>query len=124
MAQFSAIQLVDQHEHASLNALLANERDAYQSGKQGLGEPEEPLDGVQRQDFVAYHKGALALVDYQRQTGASLAEQTLRDLFIRYREKEAPYPLARDFMGALRASLPSSDHTRLEAWFHRPGLPE
>jgi hypothetical protein len=124
MTQFRAIQLVDQREHARLHVPLTGERDAYLSGKQGLSEAEAPLDGVQRQEFVANRKGALALMDYQRQTGASLAEQTLRDLFIRYREKEAPYPLARDFMGALRASLPSSDHTRLEAWFHRPGLPE
>ncbi|GLQ91577.1 M1 family aminopeptidase [Dyella acidisoli] len=124
MAQFSAIQLVDQHEHTSLNALLASERDAYQTGKQGLAEPEEPLDEVQRQDFVAYHKGALALMDYQRLAGAPLAEQTMRQFLIQYREKEAPYPLARDFIDALRASLPSSDHARVEAWSHRSGLPE
>lgn len=123
MAQYSAIQLVDLHEHSSLAALLAYERGQYRVGLSSVDGHDEPLDKVTDQAFVAYHKGSLAMLAYQTMLGPARTTRVLRDYFTAYAGLAAPYPLASNFAATLRSALPPAARPRFDQWFTGGGIP-
>jgi len=123
MAQYSAIQLVDLHEHSTLAALLAYERGQYRIGLSSVDGHDEPLDKVTDQAFVAYDKGALAMLAYQAMLGPARTARVLREYFHAHAGLAAPYPLASNFVATLRAAIPPPARPRFDQWFTAGGMP-
>ena len=124
MAQYSALRLVDLHEPSSYAALLSYERSQYLIGLSGVDGHVEPLDAVADQAFVAYDKGALAMVAYRSLLGPASTTRVLRKYFVTHSNFSAPYPLASNFVATLRGELPPSARPRFDQWFTGVGMPD
>jgi len=84
---------------------------------------DEPLDKVTDQAFVAYDKGALAMVAYQSMLGPARTARVLREYFQSHAGLAAPYPQASNFVTRLRAATPPPARPRFDQWFTAGGMP-
>ncbi len=83
-------------------------------GWRSAGSVEEPpLARVETEDWIGYHKGALAMYLLQERLGEERMNRALRSLLRRYRFKGAPYPRSLDLIQALRAEARTGEEQDL-----------
>lgn len=78
---------------------------------------EVPVLAVEDQPYVAYRKGALALVTLRDHIGEAAVNGALRRYFERYHGAGPPYPTSLDLYAELRAATPESLQYLLTDWF-------
>jgi aminopeptidase N len=74
---------------------------------------EPPLARVERERWIGYQKGALAMYLLQERMGEDRVNRALRNLLQRYRFKGAPYPRSLDLVEALRAEARTDEEQNL-----------
>lgn len=118
MSQYSALMVM---KHAftpeTIERYLKYELDNYLSGRATESKKEQPLELVERQNYIHYQKASLiffALQDY-------IGEDSLNAAFRRYNEawrfKDAPYPTSADLLGYIRQVTPDSLQSILHDMF-------
>jgi ABC-2 type transport system permease protein len=78
---------------------------------------EVPVLDVERQPYIMYRKGAIALYTLRDVIGEAAVNGALRRYRERYRDAGPPYPTSRDLYAELRAATPDSLHTMLSDLF-------
>jgi hypothetical protein len=78
---------------------------------------EVPILEVEDQPYVAYRKGALALITLRDHIGEAAVNGALRRYFERYKDAGPPYPTSLDLYAELRAVTPDSLQYLLTDWF-------
>lgn len=74
---------------------------------------EPPLVRVERETWIGYQKGALAMFLVQERLGEDAVNRALRNLLRRYGFKGAPYPRSIDLVEALRAEARTAEEQNL-----------
>ena len=120
LAEYSALQaLKHTYGEAALAEFLKRDMDRYLRGRGGEREEENPMVGVQHQEYIHYAKGSIvfhALAD-------RIGEKTLNTALARFvRDKafqEPPYTTSLELMDYLRAATPAADQGLLSDLFEK-----
>lgn len=78
---------------------------------------EVPVVEVEEQPYIAYRKGAIALMTLRDHIGEAAVTAALRRYFDRHRDAGPPYPTSLDLLAELRAATPDSLQSLLTDWF-------
>lgn len=118
LAQYSALMVVeDESGHEALGRVLDKERDRYLRGRAGERGVEPPLALVERQDYVYYHKGALAMHALRDAVGEERLNRALKRYLSRVAFGEAPYTTAAEFLEEIRPEVPPGSEHLVEDLF-------
>ncbi len=121
LANYSALMMLRNIRGANkMRRALRYTLDRY-LGWRAVGSGEEPpLERVETQSWIGYHKGALALYLLQEHMGEEAVNRALRNLLQRYKFKGAPYPRSLDLVEALRAEARTTEeHDLITDLFER-----
>lgn len=113
LAHYSAMMVMKKvRGEDQIRRMLQFELDRYLEGRGGGGD-EPPLARVEGQDWITYHKGALAMYLLQKRLGEEAVNRALRNLIHQYKFKFAPYPRATDLVALLRAEAKTPEDQNL-----------
>jgi aminopeptidase N len=93
----------------ALRTALRYELDRYLTGRAHETIAERPLAECERQPYVHYSKGALALHALAHRIGRDALDAALADYLHAYRYKGPPYPTSRDLLARIVARTPAAD---------------
>jgi len=113
LAEYSALRVAQKkYGDAQMRKFLSHELDGYLRGRAGEARREPPLVLVQREGYVWYQKGSLALYGLSDFIGEDKLNLALHNFLMQYRyanattNQDVPYPDTRQFVDALRAVTP------------------
>jgi aminopeptidase N len=113
LAEYSALRVMEKkYGEENMRRFLSHELDGYLRGRTGEVRHEPPLVLVQREPYVWYQKGSLALYALSDYIGEDKLNLALHNFLMQYRYANAtdnqsgPYPDTRQFVDALRAQTP------------------
>lgn len=120
LAQYSALMVME-HEFGreKLRRVLEYERDWYLRGRAGERGVEPPLALVERQDYVYYHKGALAMYALRDVAGEAQLNAALSRYLSRVALKGPPYTTTTELLDEIRRAIPSESEHWIEDLFER-----
>ena len=95
------------------------ELDRYLRGRGRESRDERALHRVENQDYVHYHKGALAFSALQARVGRDAMIGALRSFLVDHRFAPAPYPRSVDLLERLRGLLPDDERDLVDDLFAR-----
>ncbi|MDQ2676926.1 MAG: hypothetical protein M3Y34_08970, partial [Actinomycetota bacterium] len=112
LAQYSALMVMeDEIGRQEMRRVLEYELDWYLRGRAGERGAEPPLALVERQDYVYYHKGALAMYALRDAVGEERLNQALSRFLARAVSGEPPYATTAELLEAIRPTVPEgSEH--------------
>jgi hypothetical protein len=118
LAQYSALMVLE-HEvgREKLRRVLAYELDWYLGGRAEERGVEPPLALVERQDYVYYHKGALAMYALRGVAGEERLNAVLSQFLSSAAVGEPPYPTTAELLEAIRAAVPDGSGYLIEDLF-------
>jgi ABC-2 type transport system permease protein len=110
MAEYAALTVMErEHGPDHAHKFLRYELDRYLRGRARESERELPLMRAQRQGYVHYSKGALALYALRDYIGEAAMNRALRGMVDEYGGRnQPPFPTSRDLVAHLRAATPDS----------------
>jgi aminopeptidase N len=115
LAEYSALRVAQKkYGDAQMHKFLSHELDGYLRGRSNEIRKEPPLCQVQREAYVWYQKGSLALYALSDYIGEDNLNRALKNFLLQYRYANAndaqsgPYPDTRLLEAALRAETPAS----------------
>ena len=115
LAEYSALRVAQKkYGEAQMHKFLSRELDGYLRGRSNETRKEPPLCQVQREAYVWYQKGSLALYALSDYIGEDNLNRALRNFLLQYRYANAndaqsgPYPDTRLLEDALRKETPAS----------------
>lgn len=107
LAEYSALKVMEKrYGAASVRKFLRYELDGYLRGRGQETRREPPLSLVQREPYVWYQKGSLALFALADYLGEERLNAALRGFLEKNRYASGTYPDTRAFVDALRAAAP------------------
>jgi hypothetical protein len=107
LAEYSALKVMEKrHGPDMLRKELRYELDRYLRGRAGETRHEPPLVLVEREPYVWYSKGALAMYALSDYIGEDRVNSALRSFLDKNRYKSSPYPDTRGLVTALREVTP------------------
>ncbi len=114
-AQYSALLVMEKlYGKEQIRKFLKSELDTYLRSRGGEIIEELPLNRVENQPYIHYHKGSLAMFWLKEVIGTETVNRALRKLLAGFAFKPAPYPSSTDFLRLLRAEA-GPDHEQLIA---------
>ena len=118
LAQYSALMVMNREVgREKLRRILEYELDWYLRGRSGARGVESPLALVDQQDYVYYHKGALAMSALRDVVG----EAPLNAALSRYRSNVAfkgpPYTTTAELLAEIRPAVPEESEHLVEDLF-------
>jgi ABC-type transport system involved in multi-copper enzyme maturation permease subunit len=117
LANYSAMILTDKTYGPGMARRVYDEQmNRYLRGRAEQSR-EVPVLDVQGQPYIAYRKGALALMILRDHIGEDRVNAALRRYADRYRDAGPPFPTSRDLYAELRAVTPDSLHGLLADLF-------
>ncbi|MBZ0089334.1 MAG: hypothetical protein K8H90_03035, partial [Thermoanaerobaculia bacterium] len=120
LAQYSALRVMeDEVGRRGMRRVLAHERDAYLRGRAGERGVEPPLALVERQEYVYYHKGALAMHALRDAVGEVPLDRALSLYFLRAASGEPPYATTAELLEEIRLAVPEGSERLVEDLFER-----
>jgi hypothetical protein len=120
LAQYSALMVMEAEVgRRGMRRVLGYEHDWYLRGRSGEGGVEPPLALVERQDYVYYHKGALAMYALRDAAGEARLNQALRSYLSRFALGGPPYTTTAEFLEEIRPTMPAGSEHLLEDLFER-----
>ena len=120
LAQYSALMVMeDEFGQQGMRRVLAYEQDWYLRGRAGERGVEPPLALVERQDYVYYHKGALAMYALRDAAGEVRLNQTLKRYLSRVAVGEPPYTTTAELLEEIRPAVPEGSEHLVEDLFER-----
>jgi ABC-2 type transport system permease protein len=120
LAQYSALMVME-HEFGrrAMHRVLAYELDWYLRGRAGERAVEPPLALVERQDYVYYHKGALAMYALRDAAGEARLNQALSQYLSRVAIAAPLYTTTRELLDEIRPAVPAGSEHLVEDLFER-----
>src|SRR5690606_2014964 len=110
LANYSATILTERtYDAAMARRIYEGHMDRYLRGRAEQSR-EVPVLDVGSQPYIAYRKGALAMLLLRDYIGEENVNTALRRYADRYRDTGPPFPTARDLYAELRAVTPDSLH--------------
>jgi ABC-type transport system involved in multi-copper enzyme maturation permease subunit len=120
LAQYSALMVMeDEFGQQGMRRVLAYEHDWYLRGRAGERGVEPPLALVERQDYVYYHKGALAMYALRGAAGEERLNQALERYLSRAAFGEPPYTTTAELLTEIRPAMPEGSEHLVEDLFER-----
>lgn len=120
LAQYSALMVLEaERGRAKTRRVLDYELDWYLRGRAGERGVEPPLTLVGRQDYVYYHKGALALYALRDAMGEAELNSALSRYLARVAFQGPPYTTSSELLAEIRAALPEGSERLVEDLFDR-----
>jgi ABC-type transport system involved in multi-copper enzyme maturation permease subunit len=103
LAEYSALMVMENvHGEDHIRSFLQKNLRDYLAQRATSG-PEQPLSEVgMSQPHIAYKKGALAMYALKDAAGEATVNRALRRYLDEYRDRGAPYPVAKDLISILR----------------------
>jgi len=120
LAQYSALMVME-HElgQQGVRRVLAYEHHWYLRGRGGERGVEPPLALAERQDYVYYHKGALAMYALRDAVGEVRLNQALKRYLSRVAFGGPPYTTTAEFLEEVRPAVPEGSEHLVEDLFER-----
>jgi ABC-2 type transport system permease protein len=108
LAQYSALMVMEkEYGRDAMRRFLQYEMDLYLTARGQERLKERPLLNVEnRQFYIFYQKGAIALYQMKEMIGEDAVNRALRTLIRRYAYAPAPYPTSYALIDALRDETP------------------
>ncbi len=113
-AQYSALMVL-KHEYSpeKMQKFLKYELDRYLRGRSAERKKEQPLVDVERQGYIHYQKGSLAMFALQDYIGEDKVNLALRNFLADWQypgpdSKQKRYPTSRDLLSYFKAQTPDS----------------
>jgi hypothetical protein len=107
LAQYSALMLMEKEYGAkNMRKFLKHELDQYLRGRGAEQRREPPLARVQREPYVWYNKGSLAMYAMRDYIGEDRVNAALRGFLEQNHYAHGPYPDTRGLVAALRDAAP------------------
>jgi hypothetical protein len=123
LAQYSALMVLEAEVgRERMRRLLRYELDWYLRGRAQERGAEPPLARAGRQDYVYYHKGALALYALRDAVGEARLNRALARYFSRFALAGPPYTTSRDLLAEIRPLVPAESGQLIEDLFERVTL--
>jgi len=120
LAQYSALMVMEnEFGRQGVRRVLGYEQDWYLRGRAGERGVEPPLALVEAQDYVYYHKGALAMYALRDAVGEAPLNEALRRFLARAAVGEPPYPTTADFLEEIRPVVPEESKSLVADLFER-----
>jgi len=118
LAQYSALMVMeDEFGRDAMRRVLAYELDWYLRGRAGERGVEAPLAFVERQDYVYYHKGALAMYALRDAVGEERLNHALSRYLSSVALQEAPYTTTAELLEEIRLAIPEESGQLVEDLF-------
>jgi len=118
LAQYSALMVMeDEFGQQGMRRVLAYAHDWYLRGRAGERGVEPPLALVERQDYVYYHKGTLAMYAIRDAVGEAQLNHALNRYLSRVARGEPPYTTTAEFLDAIRPAVPAESEHLVEDLF-------
>lgn len=106
LAQYSALMVMeDELGSSGIRRVLAFEHNEYLRGRAREREVEAPLALAEHQNYVYYHRGALAMYALRDAVGEVLLNQALSRFLSRFGSGEPPYPTTAELLVDLAPTL-------------------
>ena len=122
LAQYSALMVAEREfGRQKLRRILEYERQWYRRGRAGERGEEPPLALVERQDYVYYHKGALAMYALREAAGEERINAALARYLARVAHQGPPYATAAGLLAELRLAMPADSAHLVEELFEKVG---
>ncbi|HUH03546.1 MAG TPA: hypothetical protein VML75_16230 [Kofleriaceae bacterium] len=120
LAQYSALMVMeDEFGSAGIRRVLAREHGLYLRGRAGERGVEPSLARVERQSYVHYHKGALAMYALRDAMGEDRLNQSLSRFLARASAAQPPYTTTAELLDELRPALPQTSKHLVEDLFEQ-----
>ncbi len=120
LAQYSALMVMEAElGRQGMRRVLAYEQDWYLRGRGGERGVEPPLALVDRQDYVYYHKGALAMYALRDAVGEARLNQALKRYLARAASGEPPYTTTAELLAEIRPAVPAESEHLVEDLFEK-----
>ena len=118
LAQYSALMIMEaEFGRQGIRRVLAYEHDWYLRGRSGERGVEPPLALVERQDYVYYHKGALAMYALRDAVGEERLNEALSRYLSRVASGGPPYPTTAELLEEIRPAVPAGSEHLVEDVF-------
>ncbi len=103
LAQYSALMVMRRlYGDFSVRRFLRRELDEYLRSRSFEPGQEQPLASVENQQYIHYHKGALAMYLLERRLGEAAVNRALARLLRAYRFRGPPFPRSMDLVALLQ----------------------
>lgn len=120
LAQYSALMVLDKEfDRSTMRRYLRWELDRYLAGRGKEDLREMPLMLVERQEYVHYNKGALAMYALREAMGEERVNRALARFLKDYAFSGPPYPAAVDLVHYLRAEARPEEQELITDLFER-----
>ena len=104
LAQYSSLMVMKRmYGPDMIRRFLKYELDRYLAGRGTDVLPEQPLEKVENQQYIHYHKGALVMYRLQDEIGEDKVDAALRMMLAKYAFKGPPYPTSAELVADFRA---------------------
>ena len=114
LAQYSTLMVMKRiHGPDMLRRQMQRQLDTYLAYRAVSQADELPLARTEKQTFVIYNKGAVAMALIQERLGEEAVNRALRRLLAHYRFKGATYPTSLDLIRELRAEAKDGEQQML-----------
>jgi ABC-type transport system involved in multi-copper enzyme maturation permease subunit len=120
LAQYSSLMATEaEFGRQGIRRVLAYEHDWYLRGRGGEGGVEPPLALVDRQDYVYYHKGALAMYALRDAVGEARLNEALARYLTRGDSAEPRYSTTAELLAEIRPAMPNGSEHLIEDLFRK-----
>ena len=120
LAQYSALMVMERgSDNSGCASVLSYEHDWYLRGRGGERGVEPPLALVDRQDYVYYHKGSLAMYALRDAVGEERLNQVLKRYLSRVAFGEPPYSTTAELLEEIRPAVPAGSEHLVEDLFEK-----
>jgi hypothetical protein len=118
LAQYSALMVMEAElGRRGMGRVLEYEHDRYLRGRGGERGVEPPLALAERQEYVYYHKGALAMYALRDAMGGARLNQALKRYLSRAALAEPPYTTTAELLEEIRPTIPKESEHLVEDLF-------
>lgn len=120
LAQYTALMVAERElGRERTQRVLAFEHDQYLRGRSSERGVEPTLARAEREDYVYYHKGALAMYALREAIGEAPLNGVLSRLLARFAQQGPPYPTVNELLVELRSVVPAEAAHLVDDLFER-----
>ncbi len=109
MSEYSSLKVLEKtYGKPQMRRFLKDAMDGYLSGRTSERIKEQPLMYNENQQYIHYQKGSLVLYALSDYLGEAVFNDVAKRFAEKYQFKDAPYPVATEFVAAIKEVTPDS----------------